>query len=441
LAGTGAKASTAAVAAKSTALPYSAKLTLAATAILAVITAAGFFLEKRITSTTPLSPAPVAAPSPITAPPPPLQPFVWNSVDSAGVGLAYGIVIDASHNLYATGYIASNDGDHGIVRRKNANSTSWTTIYDAGPKTTLTAIAIDTFDNLYIAGGTHVGNTFPGLGKLFIQKRSAGQSTFASIQCPDTQADMEVLFHDEHGDVYGLPNRMAYGEKTYLYHLPRGETALQVLHPSLDQTTAAPELVLGATVVTKAPYEGLFALTWTRAKHSAPHVLKSSDGGTSWELMSEIKDPFDVIGAVADLNFDDAANIYLVTEYSSRQDPTMPYSVLVRKSADGGRSWQTEEAISVKPKTRARWTVSRDGHMFIASRDADDASFIFSNMTGQWTTTPNDTDLTLISLVTDNDTLYAATVDTNASSLRWEIVSHPLQHSARRPTTLEESNK
>lgn len=317
-------------------------------------------------------------------------------------GFSRAMAADSAGNVYSVGDISNNSNlVVGFVREKPAGSSSWSTIeqykYNDGTGANFYGAAADAKGDLFVSGMGGASNHW------IVLEKPAGQSTFKLIddigsktQASSTSGNAQAICVDGSGNVFAAGalivsttnNRMTTTTVDWVVReLAAGKSAFVTID-SVASTSAAAASI---TSINSGPNAGLYAaghLTTGSSNYWA--VRKSSDGGATWNTVDLTSFQSTRAAGAHSITADSAGNLF-VAGIGTPSGTTTHW--MVRESNDGGGSWTTVDDYQiVAGSTAYAWSTASDstGNVYVTGWANDPSAsshwIVRTNVGGNWHT-------------------------------------------------------
>jgi hypothetical protein len=335
----------------------------------------------------------------------------WSTVDSLPTELdgVIGMTTDKSGNVYAAGDgVDPATGTYGVlVREKAANSSNWVTRCNLGASFAyVQSLAVDSKGDIFL------GNEQLQGGAWLVSEVANGSSSPVAID--RTSGQITALGVDPAGNVYAVGS-LAFKTKPsnaaqYQWAVRKGtfNSATGAWTFSTVDQLATTSSANGEAIVTTTVGGVSSTAVYVVGSVGSNWVVRESINGGSWSQVDSFR--YDSTGIAASqaegVAADLAGNVYVVgngesaviTGYNKNKTPIYHYvdHWLVRKSANGGTSWTTDDdailangdnqamAICVNPQSGAMDVAGDINDSTGAAR-----AVVRSNAGGTWSTVDN----------------------------------------------------
>jgi len=342
----------------------------------------------------------------------------WSTVDSFPGGSVQGMAADAAGNVYAVGETAPQGSlaTYGL-REKPAGSSGWTTIATEPPGAIFRAVAVDATGDVFVTGdGTVNGQS----GHWLTWELPKGSTSFAQLDDGGPQSNANALAIDSAGNVYAVGRQLVtvqisknqstseyeWTVRKGAYNPSSGTWAFSTVDQVATSATAgsaARGVGLVTTTINGAPSSGVYVV----GNVGSDWVARKSTSGTAgtWTTIDSFR--YDSTGSANSVPYsiagDSTGDVYSAgwgvkgtfTGYVKGR-ATYSYAThwLVRKSADGGASWSTNDDYQYpqSSQTAEAETIGAGpaGNMYAVGRASDSAGVIHAvvrtNAGGSWAT-------------------------------------------------------
>lgn len=294
----------------------------------------------------------------------------WQTVDSFQYATGYravnsGLVVAPSGVIFACGYGSDGSTDHGLVMASADDGNTWSAplddFFDPAGTTQHLDIAADSAGNLYVTGRYSASGGFSTSSKgpyyRFVRRSADGGATWQTVDTVTAyRSTGGAIATDPAGNVY-VTETVTYMNITNLptWSIRKGTGGTNYFTVDVFEPTNS-----AAYTVFAHPTAGVFAagygtITSKNSSSQAWMIRRSLDSGATWQTVDTYQLRAGYSSIAYGLGADGIGNLYAVGESGYGAD------WIVRKSSDGGTTWNTVDAFSSTEGTYLRSSDSSYG--------------------------------------------------------------------------------
>ncbi len=302
----------------------------------------------------------------------------WSTVEdfqlaSGNSSLGLGIVAQTSGKLIAVGYAMGATALEWLVRVSSDAGTTWTTTEDfqlaANKTATADSVTQDSSGALYVTGTAADSND---VYHWLVRKSSDGGTTWSTIDDYNETAGKDAFaegnLFDQSGTLY-VAGKATTAADLALWTI-RKSVNNGATWVTADQYSKAAGQTSVASGLADDNEGAVVAVGYANTEASVPlwTTRRSADGGVTWTTVDEYYLAEGQDSRANSVAHDPFGNLYVV---GSAVDALTKRHLILRKSADGGKTWSTlhDYQVSADADTSGyRLSSDPDGNLYVVGR-------------------------------------------------------------------------
>lgn len=308
----------------------------------------------------------------------------WGTVDNYSLfkgklASAEDLSVDGSGNIFSVGYASDSSNIlHWIVRKSTDSGATWATVDDfnfsASQSSGADAITIDGSGNIYVIGNAKDASSFI---HWIVRKSIDGGATWSTVDDYALSVNKEAkgadLAIDSSGNIYATGN--ALDSSNLSHRIVRKSTDGGATWSTIDNFKLDIKNDYG-TALTIDSTGKIYSAGYSYDASSTGHwiVRKSIDAGASWGTVDDFTYSANRDVHPVDITSDISGNIYVTGSVTAG---SYKKSWMVRKSSDGGASWNTVMNYLMPDHSEGHSiTVDSSGHVFTGGYQVLTVNFV-----------------------------------------------------------------
>jgi hypothetical protein len=321
--------------------------------------------------------------------PPPLEN--WQTVDAFTDASNSGLTAAPNGALYAVG--TGYPSERGVIRASTDGGFSWSVldqfVFPGFYRTIYSAIVSDSVGNLYVAGSAFDDGSLPddvgGPVHWFVRQSTDGGATWTTVDdfAPGggfwayDDFDVHTLAVDASGNVFAgffaVSDSSAYHRGNWTIRKGAGGTAFTTVDTSPFTSAYGPKGIYAH------PTTGIFAvgdgaiLVTNKNKTTSTSggwlVRRSLDGGATWQNIDAYQLSSGYFAQANAVGTDASGNLYVVGSGRAFNNGLNTWHWIVRKSTNSGTTWTTVDNFQLEANNHSSascFATDAFGNLFVA---------------------------------------------------------------------------